>query len=124
MANFIVDSKPKFTKRLAESTIKAGLVLVNGQVALDSSRILKVQDSVTVMDSARGNIADGECKDTNEKGIARAVTIHKLASNNSRVEIIKRKLISVVDHEGVQSRELWYIYIWYVKENLIYIFSN
>ena len=39
----------KFTKSLAESTIRAGLVVVNGQVALDSSRILRAQDNVKIL---------------------------------------------------------------------------
>eukprot|EP00533_Pseudo-nitzschia_delicatissima_P016193 CAMPEP_0197265084 /NCGR_PEP_ID=MMETSP1432-20130617/2186_1 /TAXON_ID=44447 /ORGANISM="Pseudo-nitzschia delicatissima, Strain UNC1205" /LENGTH=524 /DNA_ID=CAMNT_0042729793 /DNA_START=162 /DNA_END=1736 /DNA_ORIENTATION=- len=38
----------KFTKRLAESTIQAGLILVNGEIAKDSSRILKEKDTVTI----------------------------------------------------------------------------
>ena len=78
----------KFTKRIAESTIQAGLILVNGHVALDSSRILQVQDSVTIVEMNQGETAD----ELNPKETVKTttVTIQKLVSKNPRVEIVKR----------------------------------
>jgi hypothetical protein len=78
----------KFTKRLAESTIQAGLILVNGHVALDSSRILQVQDSVTIIEMNQGDKA-GKLN-SKENITTTTVMIQKLASKNPRVEIVKR----------------------------------
>jgi len=78
----------KFTKRIAESTIQAGLILVNGHVALDSSRILQVQDSVTIIEMNQGDTA-GELN-PKETVKTTTVTIQKLASKNPQVEIMKR----------------------------------
>jgi len=72
----------QFSKRLAESTIKAGLVLINGRIALDSSRILKDQDRV--------NITEGKEVEEGKKYCAKN-TIQKLKSRNStKIKIVKR----------------------------------
>ena len=72
--------KFKFTKRLAESTIQTGLVSVNGQVALDSSRILQGRDTVTIQKPKQGGTEGGN----NTKEMA--------SSRTPKVEIIKRSL--------------------------------
>jgi len=82
----------KFTKRLAESTIQAGLVLVNGHVALDSSRILQVQDKVTIMETKEEDTAGK--RSPKEKATTRTVMIQKLASKNPQVQIVKRSSTS------------------------------
>jgi len=82
----------KFTKRLAESAIQAGFVLVNGLVALDSSRILQFQDCVKIIETKQADsVLDHK---PNEKGTTRTVRIQTLAPNNPRVEIFKRSSAS------------------------------
>jgi len=72
----------EFSKRLAESTIKAGLVLINGRIALDSSRVLKDQDRV--------DIVEGEEVEEGKRGCTKN-TVQKLKSRNStKIEIVKR----------------------------------
>jgi len=79
----------KFSKRLAQLAIQAGLVLVNGEVARDSSRILKVQDSVTILEKKEEKDVMNGCN--MEEQVAKGmIAIQKLSSKNLKVEIVER----------------------------------
>ncbi len=90
----------KFTKRLAESTIQAGFISVNGEIAKDSSRILKDKDTVTIKQQTT----------TNQNS-----TTHPASAlpkkNSPRIEIVERspstsdvQWLAVVKPSGMRSK--------------------
>lgn len=76
----------KFSKRLAENTIQAGLVSVNGEVAVDSSRILQDGDTVTIRQTKGGDTIEG-----NNSRETTVSEITKVASKKApTIEIVQR----------------------------------
>jgi len=76
----------KFTKSLAESTIRAGLVVVNGQAALDSSRILRAQDDVKILRKDAAGEHDPRGNST--------IKTTQMGPKRPRIEILKRSSTS------------------------------
>jgi hypothetical protein len=93
---FLHHSKTKeyqFTKRLAESAIQAGLVMINGKIALDSSRILNAQDKVCIVEGAKEEGKRGDCTDNNTITTTKTtgVAIQKLKyKNHTKIKIVQR----------------------------------
>jgi hypothetical protein len=93
---FLHHSKTKeyqFTKRLAESAIQAGLVMINGTIVLDSSRILNAQDKVCIVEGAKEEGKRGDCTYNNTITTTKmtGVAIQKLKyRNHTKIEIVQR----------------------------------
>ncbi|OEU22491.1 hypothetical protein FRACYDRAFT_232648 [Fragilariopsis cylindrus CCMP1102] len=93
---FLHHSKTKeyqFTKRLVESAIQAGLVMINGTIVLDSSRILNAQDKVCIVVGAKEEGKRGDCTFNNTITTTKTtgVAIQKLKyRNHTKIEIVQR----------------------------------
>jgi hypothetical protein len=95
---FLHHSKNKeyqFTKRLAESAIQAGLVVINGNIVLDSSRILNAKDRVCIVEGAKEEGKNDDCNDnkniTTTTTTTKVVTIQKLKyKNHTKIKIVQR----------------------------------